>query len=165
MKCVRYILSGIAIVAIASAIVAAEQKEKTEAPSGHKVLDAANLQWGDPPPGLPPGAQVAVLSGDPTKKGVYTVRMRAPAGYKIMPHTHPTAEYITVLSGTFHMGTGDKFDESAGHEMATGAFMSMPAGAKHFAWATQEAVIQVHAEGPFVIKYVNPADDPRNAKK
>jgi quercetin dioxygenase-like cupin family protein len=156
-------------VAIASIAFGAEKKEQaggTAAPATeHKALDPANLKWGEPPPGLPAGAQSTLLSGDPGKKGLYTVRMRAPAGYRIMPHTHPTAEHITVLSGTFHMGTGDKFDESAGHSMGPGSFMVMPPGTKHFAWASEETVIQVHAEGPFVITYVNPADDPRNTKK
>ena len=91
--------------------------------------------------------------------------MRSPAGYKILPHTHPTAEHITVLSGTFHVGNGDKFDENAGLMMGPGSFMAMPAVMKHFAWSNEESVIQVHAEGPFEINYVNPADDPRNAKK
>jgi hypothetical protein len=59
----------------------------------------------------------------------------------------------------------DKFDESAGQEMVAGSFAVMPAGMKHFAWATGETVVQVHGAGPFAIKYVNPADDPCNAKK
>lgn len=168
MKLVNYILSGAVVVAIASAVIAAEKNEKPSGTAAEHaaVVDPANLQWGDPPPGLPPGAQVAVLSGDPTKKGIYTLRMRAPAGYKIMPHTHPTAEHTTVLSGIFYMGTGAEFDEAAGHTaMRTGSFMDMPAGTTHFAWSTEESIIQVHAEGPFVIKYVNPVDDPGNAKK
>ena len=99
---------------------------------------------------------MAVLAGDPTKKGPFTVRMQAPAGYKIPPHTHPTAENLTVISGTFNIGTGDKFDEAAGKALETGGF---------YAWSTTETVLQIHGKGPFEIKYVNPADDPRNAKK
>ena len=171
MKALRYGLFLVIVVAIASVVIA-QTKESAglSSPAAtmnhpHKVLDPANLEWGDPPPGLPPGAKVAVLSGDPAKKGVFTVRMRAPTGYKILPHRHLVAEHITVLSGSFHMGTGEKFDESAGHRMSPGSFMAMPAGQTHFAWTTEESVIQVHAEGPFEIVYVNPADDPRNAKK
>ncbi|HMJ05674.1 MAG TPA: cupin domain-containing protein [Chthoniobacterales bacterium] len=170
-KTVRYSLLVVTVVAIASVVIAAEEKEKAGASVGittanqHQVIDPANIVWGEQPPGLPPGAKAAVLSGDPGKKGSFTVRLRMPAGYKIMPHTHPTAENITVLSGTFHLGTGDKFDESAGHTMGAGGFMAMPAGMKHFAWATEESTIQVHAEGPFKIVYVNPSDDPRTAKK
>lgn len=99
------------------------------------------------------------------KKGPFTVRMQAPAGYKIPPHTHPTAENLTVISGTFNIGTGDKFDEAAGKALETGGFVVLPAGMKHYAWSTTETVLQIHGKGPFEIKYVNPADDPRNAKK
>src|SRR5438105_4487223 len=80
----------------------------------HIVVTPADLKWVDVPPGLPPGAKMAVLEGDPTKKGNFTVRMQAPAGYKIPPHSHPTAEHITVISGTMNFGAGDHFDEAAG---------------------------------------------------
>jgi quercetin dioxygenase-like cupin family protein len=108
---------------------------------------------------------MAVLSGDPNKKGLFTVRMQAPAGYKVPPHSHPTAEHITVISGTFFIASGDKFDESAGKELGAGGFVVLPAGMNHYAWSTGEAIIQIHGKGPFEIKYVNPSDDPRNAKK
>jgi len=167
MTPLRYSLLVVATVAIASVVIGAQKKEAADtAPAAnHKIFDAANIEWGDPPPGFPAGAKLAVLAGDPGKPGVYTVRLKAPAGYKVMPHTHPTAEMITVLSGTFHLGTGDKFDEGAGQAMAPSGFTSMPAGMQHFAWFTEETVIQVHGVGPFQIDYVNPADDPRNAKK
>jgi hypothetical protein len=105
------------------------------------------------------------LDGDPTKKGSFTVRLQAPDGYKVPPHTHPTTERITVISGTFYLGMGDKFDEAAGREMAPGSFAVLPAGMRHFGWYMGETVLQINSEGPFQIKYVNPADDPRNAKK
>lgn len=131
----------------------------------HVVIAPGDLKWVDPPPGLPPGGKMAVLSGDPGKKGMFTVRLQAPAGYKIAPHTHPTAEHITVISGTFNVGAGDKFDETAGKQLEAGGYVVMPAGMSHYAWATGEAVVQIQGMGPFQIKYVNPADDPRNAKK
>lgn len=131
----------------------------------HPIFTPAELKWGDGPPGLPAGVKLAVLEGDPTKKGPFTIRLQAPAGYKIPPHTHPTAERITVISGTFHLGMGNKFDEGTGHEMVAGSFAVMPIGMKHFAWAADEVVLQVSSTGPFQIKYVNPADDPRHAKK
>ncbi len=170
MKPLKCSLPIIALAAITSAVIGAQKKEiagvsATAITDQHHVIDPANLQWGEPPAGLPSGAKVAVLSGDPTKPGLFTVRLSAPAGYKILPHRHPTAEHITVISGSFNMGTGDKFDESAGHRMSPGSFMAMPAGQSHFGWATEESVIQVHAEGPFEIVYVNPVDDPRNPKK
>jgi len=131
----------------------------------HVVVTPADLEWADAPPGLPPGAKMAVLEGDPTKKGNFTVRLQAPARYQVPPHTHPTAEHITVISGTMNFGAGEKFDEAAGKEVSTGGYVVMPAGMKHYAWSSGEAIIQIHGRGPFEIKYVNPADDPRNAKK
>ena len=169
MKQGRYSVLVAAVVAAASIVIAGEKGEKTSASGtsadAHKAVDPADLQWAEPPPGLPTAVKVAVLVGDPAKKGPFTVRLRVPAGGKILPHTHSMAEHITVLSGIFHIGTGDKFDENVGHTMGPGSFMTIPANTKHFAWATEESVVQVHADGPFAIAYVNPADDPRNAKK
>ena len=110
-------------------------------------------------------AKLAVLAGDPNKKGLFTVRLQTPAGYKVPPHTHPTSEHITVISGTFNIGTGDKFDEATGKEMGAGGYMVMPPEMKHYARTPAETIIQVHGIGPFVINYVNPTDDSRNAKK
>ena len=90
---------------VALVTVAAQKKEvSTESATSeqHVVFNPADLKWGDVPPGLPPGAKMAVLAGDPNKKGLFTVRLQAPAGYKIPPHTHPTAENLTVISGTWH---------------------------------------------------------------
>ncbi len=137
----------------------------TTATTEHKILAPEEMQWGDAPPGLPAGGKMVVLDGDPNKKGPFTVRLKAPDGYKVAPHTHPTTERLTIISGTLHLGTGEKFDEAAAREMAPGSFAVLPAGMKHFAWCTGESVVQIQSEGPFEIKYVNQADDPRNAKQ
>jgi len=154
---------------VVSLVTVAAQKKESSTESAtteqHAVFNPDDLKWGEVPPGLPPGAKMAVLAGDPTKKGLFTVRLQAPAGYKVPPHTHPTAENITVISGTFNVGTGDKFDEAAGKSLQAGGFVVMPAEMKHYAWSTGDVIIQIHGKGPFQIKYVNPADDPRNAKK
>jgi quercetin dioxygenase-like cupin family protein len=114
---------------------------------------------------LPAGAKLAVLEGDPAKKGPFTIRFQFPDSYKVAPHSHPTAERVTVISGTVFLGMGTQFDEAAGREMGAGSFAVMPAGMNHFAWAKGDTIIQIHGRGPFQIKYVNPADDPRNTKK
>jgi quercetin dioxygenase-like cupin family protein len=124
----------------------------------------AALKWVDGPPSLPPGAKVAILDGDPTKPGPFVMRARLPDGYKIPPHTHPQAERMTVLSGNLRLGMGDKFDPKHATELAPGTYAALPPGMKHFAWAEGETVIQVHGEGPWVIEYVNPADDPRKKR-
>ncbi len=122
------------------------------------------LKWGAAPASLPPGAQIAVLTGDPGKDGPYVVRVGLPAGYKIAPHTHPTAENVTVLSGTFHIAMGEKFDPKKGEAVRAGGFFTAEKDMQHYGWTTRPAVIQIHGMGPFAINYVNPNDDPRNAK-
>jgi quercetin dioxygenase-like cupin family protein len=169
MKKIALILTLPLVLSLAA--VAAQKKDaskkSTESTTSeqHIVLNPADLKWEDAPPGLPPEAKLAVLAGDPNKKGLFTVRLQTPAGYKVPPHTHPTTEHITVISGTFNIGAGDKFDEAAGKELGAGGFIIMPPGMKHYAWTTAETITQIHGMGPFVINYVNPADDPRNAKK
>jgi len=160
-------ISSVAFLAAAAAIcsLAFAVDEKPAAKSEHVMFAAADLKWSDAPPSLPAGAKIAVLEGDPGKPGPFTIRLQMPAGYKIPPHTHPTAERITMISGTSSFGMGPKFDEAAGHEMAAGGFVIMPSGMEHFAWSKGGCVAQVHSTGPFEIKYVNPADDPRGAKK
>jgi quercetin dioxygenase-like cupin family protein len=125
------------------------------------IYPAAEIKWQPGPPSLPSGAKVAVLEGDPTKEGPFTMRLMFPDGYKIPPHTHPKTERVTVISGMLNLGMGEKFDESAGHQLPAGTFGFWPAGMKHFAWASGETIIQLHGIGPWVINYLNPADDPR----
>lgn len=119
-----------------------------------------DIQWGPAPPIFPKGAEFAVLQGDPSKAEPFTVRLRFPNGYKIAPHTHPTTENVTVLKGTFLAGMGEHFNESALKAYGRDAFASIPANHAHYAMARGQTIVQVHAIGPFVLTYVNPADDP-----
>jgi quercetin dioxygenase-like cupin family protein len=131
----------------------------------HVMVAAGDLKWVDAPPGLPAGGKIAILTGDPGKAGPFVIRLQMPAGYKIQPHTHPTAEHVTVISGTLKLGMGAKADDAASHDLTAGAFAVMPAGMQHFAGSESGCIVQVHGTGPFEIKYVNPADDPRGTKK
>lgn len=124
------------------------------------VAGPSLVKWGPAPPVLPKGAQFAVLSGDPSKAGLYVIRLKLPANYQIPAHHHPTMENVTVLSGSFHAGMGDKIDRRKAQEFKPGGFASLPANMNHYAWASRETIVQVHGEGPFAITYVNPADDP-----
>jgi anti-sigma factor ChrR (cupin superfamily) len=124
-------------------------------------VNASQLEWAPAPNFVPEGAQITVLSGDPSKDGPYVVRLKMPAGYKIPAHNHPTTEMATVISGDFHLGMGDKLDEQKGMLLTAGGFAEAPAKMNHFAWATSPTVVQIHGQGPFAITYVNPADDPR----
>jgi ketosteroid isomerase-like protein/quercetin dioxygenase-like cupin family protein len=126
----------------------------------HVMLAPSALKWGDPPPSLPVGARAAVVGGDPTQAQQFVVRLQVPAGYRIPPHWHPTAENVTVLAGTVSLGMGDTFDEGALQDLPAGGFGTIPAEMHHFFMAKTPATIQVHGMGPFVVNYVNPADDP-----
>ena len=130
--------------------------------SEHTFINSKDLKWMDGPPGLPPGAKFAVLNGDPSKEGLFTIRAILPANYKIPAHWHPTVENVTVLEGTFYMGMGEKLDEAKATPLSAGGFTALPAKTGHFAFSKDGAVIQVHATGPFAITYYNAADDPRN---
>jgi len=123
-------------------------------------VNAKDLSWGSAPAVLPKGAEATVISGDPSKDGPYVLRLKMPAGYKVPAHNHPTAEYVTVLSGNFHLGMGDKLDETKGMELTAGGYGEAPAKMNHYAWTSSPVVVQVHGQGPFAISYVNPADDP-----
>jgi quercetin dioxygenase-like cupin family protein len=123
------------------------------------------LQWGPAPQVLPAGSQLAVVEGDPTKSGPYTMRLKMPAGYKIAPHHHARREHVTVMSGEFKVGMGDKFDESKMNSFSPGSFAWLEPAVHHYAMAATESVIQLHGTGPWEIIYINPSDDPRNVKK
>jgi len=125
-----------------------------------RIANPDAVQWGPALPVLPKGAQAAVLSGDPGKPGPFTVRLKMPGGYKIPAHQHPTDEAVTVISGEFRFGMGDKLDEAAAQKLGPGGFVDLPANMNHYGLAPTETVVQINAMGPFTIKYVNPADDP-----
>ena len=133
--------------------------------SPHVMVAPTGLKWGDPPPSLPAGAKLAVVQGDPSQPQPFVVRLQVPAGYKIAPHWHPGVENVTVLAGTVALGMGETFDESKMTSAAVGSYASLPAEMRHYFMAKTAATIQVHGQGPFVVNYVNPADDPSKQAK
>jgi quercetin dioxygenase-like cupin family protein len=137
--------------------VAAAQEPAAPA---HIMLTPAATKWGEPPPVFEKGMSFTVVSGDPGKPGLYVVRAKMPAGYKIAAHWHPGDEHVTVLSGTWAFGMGDKFDKAGLKTLPPGGYVLLPAEMRHFAMATTATTIQVHGQGPFALTYVNPADDP-----
>jgi quercetin dioxygenase-like cupin family protein len=128
----------------------------------HTVIAPNELKWGPASKALPAGAEVAVLFGDPTKEGLFALRLKLPAGYAIAPHTHPAYEVDTVISGTINLGMGETADRSAAKAVSAGSFFAMPPGTAHFAYFDEETVLQLTTNGPWGVKYINPADDPRN---
>ena len=153
--------SACAIVVVAAVQVLSNHPTSKAAEMEMKPpVNVGDIQWGPAPPVIPPGAQLAVIAGDPSKEGLFTIRLKLPAGYKVPAHHHPTDEYVTVISGDFRAGLGDKLDMDKGMSMKAGAFVAMPAGMNHYAWTPEETVVQIAGPGPFAIIYVNPADDP-----
>jgi quercetin dioxygenase-like cupin family protein len=157
------------IIGAACLIPLAAQAQSADKDSKHSenaiVVPAATEKWGAAPAILPAGAKLAVLEGDPTKPGRYTMRLSMPANYRIPPHFHKTWEHVTVLTGSFNVGMGAKFDEAGGVTLKAGSFGALPPGMQHFAWTTESSVIQLHGEGPWGLVYVNSADDPTRKSK
>jgi hypothetical protein len=147
---------GVACAVLAFASLAAADKQAI-------TLNQKDVQWGEVPPDLPKGAQMAVLYGDPGKPAMFAVRLKMPDGYKIPPHWHTQDEQLTILSGTLVMHMGDTM-KAEPHELTMGAFHFLPGKMHHGAEAHGETVVQLNGMGPFDIHYLNPADNPRSSK-
>ena len=152
-------LMTIAALLLASTFAATTQPARAQGGS------APEIKWGPAPAIFPAGAQMAVMQGDPSGAGLFTVRLRLPNGYKFPPHTHPTDEHVTVVSGTFAVGMGKTFDASKMVTLNAGGFVTAPANEAHYAIARGPTVVQVHAMGPFAMTYVNPADTPKTSTR
>jgi quercetin dioxygenase-like cupin family protein len=127
----------------------------------HKLITPQEVKWTKGPPSLAPGAEVAVLYGDPSKDELFAMRLKLPKGFQIAPHTHPKPEVVTVISGTFRLGMGEKADQGKAKALPAGSLFALSPGMAHFAFADEDTVVQLNSTGPWTINYVNPADDPR----
>jgi hypothetical protein len=145
-----------AIVAMCAGVVAVAQSNPFQ--------PLAEAKWGPAPPMLPPGAQISVLSGDPSKPAPYAVRLKFPANYDVPAHSHPTDENVVVTSGQLFLGMGDKLDRTAGKPLPVNGFINAPANMNHYAFTKGETTIVLFGMGPVEFKYVNPNDDPRKKK-
>jgi len=127
---------------------------------GHFTATPDDLVWKDAK-ALPPGAKVALMEGNLSEPVPFTFRVKYPANFDIPAHWHTAIEHVTVISGSFHFAEGDKLDRSKTTSIPVGGFYFMAPRHNHFAWTSEETIIQVHGVGPWGINYVNPADDPR----
>jgi hypothetical protein len=126
------------------------------------IFPVDSIPFGPAPPFVAPGAQLAVLEGNPmAATGDYTVRLKMPDGYRIAPHWHPKRENVTIISGTFKVGMGDRFDESKMGSFPAGSFAYLDPNMHHYAMASGEVVVQIHGMSPVQFNYVNPEDDPQ----
>jgi quercetin dioxygenase-like cupin family protein len=157
---IMHIVKGASVAALLAAATAVFAQS-----AGHEhhttLISPAELKW-VAPAAYAPGMQLAVVTGDPSKPGMYVVRLKAPAGYVIPAHMHPNDENVTVLSGSFNIGTGPKLDKSKGTSVKAGGYSFVGKGMAHYAWFTEDTVLQLHGVGPQGVTYVDPADDPRN---
>src|SRR5262249_43975401 len=146
--------------------LAGQESQSPSTPSREAhVITPDQLAWGPAPAILPAGARLAVLEGDPSKAGSYTMRLDMPAGYRIPPHFHHADEHVTVISGAFQVGMGNTFDEGKLSTLPPGTFGVIPPGLHHFARTDKARVIQLHGQGPWSLTYVNPADQPSTASR
>jgi quercetin dioxygenase-like cupin family protein len=151
------LITVIALAGVASAATA-------ETMDGHTIVAPQQIKWAPAPAVLPPGAEVAVLFGDPTKEGLFAMRLKLPAGYSVPPHTHPVDEVVTVISGTFALGMGETADQSKAQALPAGSFFALPPDTAHYVFIDEETVIQISTVGPWGLTYVNPEDDPRKSQ-
>jgi len=160
MKMLASVMTAAAILAGSTVYVALAQEH------ARTILAPDEAKWGPAPPFIPAGAQIAVLSGDPTKPVPYAVRLKFPANYAIPAHSHPTDENVVVTSGAVTFGMGDKLVKGAAGSktLSVGGYFLAATGMNHFAYTTQESTIVLYGVGPVLFNYVNPNDDPRNAK-
>ena len=122
--------------------------------------DPASLEWSVPPV-LPPGALIAVVSGDPTAPGEFTLMVSMPNGYRLPPHFHPSSEYVEVREGTLLVGVGDVLDPKRTRALVAGDSATAPPGVHHFSIARGRTVVKATFIGPYTITYLRAEDAPR----
>jgi quercetin dioxygenase-like cupin family protein len=125
------------------------------------ALAPAEMKWQSQGALALAGIEQSNLVGDPSKPGPYTIRLKFPAGYKLAPHTHPDYREVTILSGTWYTGYGDKFDAAALKALPAGSFYTEPANLPHFVEVREPVIIQVSGTGPSGRAFVHPADNPK----
>jgi quercetin dioxygenase-like cupin family protein len=150
---IRSIIILVGAAAIAASVAAAQ----TTAP-GVVAVTPDEMKWGPQGSMALPGLEQTNLVGDPTKPGPYTLRLKFPAGYKVAPHTHPDSREVTILSGTWYTGYGEKHDAAALKALPAGSFYTEPANVAHFVEVREPVLIQVSGTGPSGRKFVDPAD-------
>ena len=143
----------------------AAERSQARSPASWALYVPSQVPWKPGPSSLAPGAKMAVLEGDPSTEGFFTMRLLLPDGYRVDPHWHPKTERLTIISGTLNLGTGDRFDATATKALPAGTYSSMPPKMTHFATTTGETILQLSSTGPWQVIYVDPADDPRTEKR
>jgi quercetin dioxygenase-like cupin family protein len=116
------------------------------------VISVPQLKWQDTKD-MPPGAQFAVLSGNPLKPGHFVARVKLPAGYIVPAHIHSIVENDTVISGTYYLGEGTVADATRGIALNQGDFASIPANSPHYGYTKNETILEISSDGPWGMTY------------
>ena len=149
--------------ALATALALALAPFTATAADNHVAVSPDQLSWKDGPPSLPKGAQFTVVAGDPSKEGLYVIRLKVPAGYKVPPHVHPFDENVTVPRARSTSGWARRLMTRKVKARRSAGSPRRRRAMQHYAWFTEDTIIQIHGMGPQGITYVNPADDPRKS--
>lgn len=115
------------------------------------IIKSDAIQW-QPAKDLP-GAEVAVIAGNPQKHEPFVARVKLPANFQIPVHTHNINEYDTVISGAIYLGIGSKFDAESTQEINAGNFVMIPAHTSHYSLTKEETVLQISGIGPWGMIY------------
>jgi len=137
----KFALIAIAAVPIATAMA------QTAAPPV-VALTPAEMKWQSQGGLATPGMEQLNLVGDPAKPGPYTLRLKFPKGFTIAPHSHPDSREVTIISGTYATGYGEKFDAEKLKVLPAGSFYTEPANIPHYIEIMEEVVLQVSGTGP-----------------
>jgi ChrR-like protein with cupin domain len=126
-----------------------------------KAITPSEMRWAAQGGLAMAGMEQVNLLGNPSKPGPYTIRLKFPAGYRLAPHMHPDSREVTILSGTWYTGYGEKFDAAALKALPAGSFYTEPGNVAHFVEVREPVMIQVSGIGPSGRVFVNPADNPK----
>ena len=157
-KLSQSLLIGIVVLASAASAATAQTAD------AHKIVSPQDIKWGPAPASLPPGAELAVLYGDPSKEGEFAMRLKGAKGYHIAPHTHPKPEIVTVISGSVRLGMGETADHGKAQQLPVTSFFALSPGMAHYIFFDEDTVVQINTSGPWGLNYVNPKDDPRKSQ-
>lgn len=147
---------ALAVVALIVTPSLATAADTAPLPDGALQYQSSQLNWQPGPPSLPAGSQVVVLEGDPRQAGLFTMRVRVPAGASLAPHTHPRHERVTVLSGTIGLAFGRSNDPTLLRVLRAGDYYVNPPGAPHYLRFAEESILQITTEGPWGLDYLKP---------
>lgn len=144
-----------ATLAATALLGAAAMAHSAETP-GFVRLMPDQVQWRDMPDS--PGVKDVVLAGDPSRPGLYVIRVRFPPHVMDRPHSHAHDRYVTVLKGTWFTGTGTEFDPAKAVPLKPGSYMFHPGGAAHWDGSNsdEEVIVQIVGMGPEDTTEVDP---------